>query len=690
MLLFLLLVCIPLCAAESIEGRWNGAIVLPALKLEVQIDLERAGDAWRGDISIPMQNARDIPLGAIAVDGTKVSFQIMGVPGTPTFNGTRSGEKIEGSFTQSGQTFPFTLERGGAAGRVASPSGTDPSVDPLRGFDDFVNGALKSWEVPGLAVAIVADGRVVYAKGFGMRNIGKALPMTADTLLPIGSITKSFTTLLMGMLVDEGKLEWDKPVRTYLPEFRASDDLLTARLTPRDLVTHRSGLPRHDLVWYNNQNLTRKQIVERLASLSPSEDLRARYQYNNLMFLTAGHLVEELTDRKWEEVARARILDPLGMKRSTFSDADAERDADHARPYREDDEKIVEVPFREVGNMGPAGSISSSVNEMAKYALLHLDRGQVGNQQLVQATTIREMHTPQVAVGAIPEYPDLAPASYGLGWVIDGYRGHYRVAHGGAIDGFSALLTLFPNDGVAIVALANREGTALPSVVTLHAADRMLKLESRDWNADLLMKRDLGEKAQKEAEGKKTATRKSGTKPSHAIADYAGDYEHQGYGVLTVEKLAGDKLQATYNHIVTPLEHWHYDVFNGVKSKDPTFEDMKYNFRADVAGNIYAIEASFEPRVDPIVFRKKPDARLSDPKYLQQFLGEYILGPQTIVMSLRGSRLVLAIANQPPYELIPDIDGWFNLKGLTGFRARFTGKTIELSQPNGLFTATRK
>ncbi len=679
--LLLLLVCIPLFAADSIEGRWQGAIALPTAKLEVEIDLERAGDAWKGDITIPAQNARDLPLAAIAIDASKISFEIAGIPGAPTFNGTLAGNRIEGSFTQGGQTFPFALDRA---------ERNDPAA-ALAGFDELVNGALRSWDVPGLAVAVVAEGKVVYAQGFGMRNVDKGLPMTADTLLPIGSITKSFTTLLMGMLVDEGKLDWDTPVRTYLPEFRAVDDMLTARLTPRDLVTHRTGLPRHDLVWYNNQELTRKQIVERLASLSASEDLRARYQYNNLMFLAGGHLVEHLTGQKWEDVARARILEPIGMTRSTFWDLESEKDTDHARPYREDDGKIIEIPFREVGNMGPVGSINSSVNEMARYAMLHLDRGRVGDRKLIEPSTIREMHTPQVAVGVIPEFPDISPASYGLGWMVDSYRGHFRVAHGGAIDGFTALLTMFPNDGVAIVALANADGTALPTVATAHAADRMLKLPPRDWNGDLLAKRALARKAGKEAEQKKNATRRNGTKPSHPIADYAGQYEHPGYGVLTIDKVAGDKLQSAYNRIVTPLEHWHFDVFNGQKNeKDPTFEDMKYNFRTDVAGNIFAVEASFEPRVEPIVFRKKADARLSDPKVLEQFTGDYALGPSTVTLSLRGSRLVMTVANQPPYELIPDIDGWFNLEGLSGFRARLNGKTIEISQPNGLFTATRK
>lgn len=680
-LLVALCLAVPLFAQD---GRWEGAIALPTGKLAMQIDLERDGAAWKGDITIPAQGARDLPLEAISVEGAKVSFQIAGIPGTPTFSGTvvdDKDDKIEGAFTQGGQTFPFTLTRAAAQ---------DPAA-PLADLDAFLRGTLQPWDVSGLAVAVIADGKVVYAKGFGHRNVEKNLPMTADTLLPIGSITKSFTTLALGMLVAEGKIEWDQPVRTYMPAFLTADDQLTAGLTVRDLVTHRSGLPRHDLVWYNNQDLTRAQIVGRLAHLPANEGLRARFQYNNLMFLTAGHLIEDTTGKQWEDVIRERVFTPLGMTRSNFWDSASAKDADHARGYREDHGKILEMPFREVGNMGPAGSINSSVNEMANYALLQLGQGKFKGQQLIEPTGIKEMHTPHSVISSLPDDPELSPASYGLGWFIDGYRGHLRVSHGGNIDGFSALLTLYPNDGVAVVALSNANGTGLPDIATNHIADRMLKLEAKDWNGEALGKRALARKAEEDAEKKKTATRKNGTKPSHAIADYAGEYEHPGYGVLTVEKLAGDKLQATYNHIVTPLEHWHYDTFNGAKNEaDPTFEDMKYNFRTDVAGNVFGIEASFEPRVDPVLFRKRADARLTDPKYLAPFLGDYELGPTKVTLSLRGTKLVMVVANQRPYELEPDIDGWFNLKGLSGFRARLSGDTIEISQPSGLFTATRK
>lgn len=666
-------------------GRWEGSVNLPTGKLDVTIDLVQKDQQWSGAISIPAQNARDLPLTAITMEGTAVSFQIAGVPGTPSFSGTLAadGTKISGDFTQAGKTFPFQLHRAEKMNYAAK----------LTGFDDFVNVALRKWEVPGMALAVVADGEVVFAKGYGLRDVKNNLPMTADTLLPIGSATKAFTTFLMGQLVDEGKLDWDKPVRNYLPEFRMVRTALAEGLTPRDLVTHRSGMPRHDLVWYNNQDLSRKDLVARLGAVPPNAELRERFQYNNLMFLTAGYLIEQLTKMRWEDAVRERIFKPLGMNRSNFADADSQKDPNHARPYRWDidTEKVGEVPYREVGNMGPAGSIDSSANEMSRWMMVHLSRGKFAGRQIIEPATLREMHTPQEAIPAIPDEPELSPASYGLGWFVDSYRGHYRVSHGGNIDGFSALVSLYPNDGIGIVALTNSNGTPTPTLISRHAFDRLLDLPSKDWSGEALAKRELARKSAKEARTKRQATRKSGTKLSHALDDYVGEYQNEGYGVLKIEKSGKDNLRATYNYIQTPLEHWHYDVFSGQKNdKDPVFEDMKYNFLTDLAGNVAAVEATFEPNVAPTVFRKRADPKLSDSAFLRQFTGEYTLGGQKLLVNLRGSQLVLSFGNQQPRVLEPDIDGWFNLKGLSGYRARLLPDRIEISEPDGLFTATRE
>jgi beta-lactamase family protein/uncharacterized protein DUF3471 len=476
------------------------------------------------------------------------------------------------------------------------------------------------------------------------------------------------------------------------------DPQTTAMITPRDLVTHRSGLPRHDLLWYNNNVSTRKDIVDRLRYLEPNEQLRAKWQYNNLMFLTAGYLVESVTGKSWEDNVRERIFQPLGMTHTNFSVAESQKTADFSLPYREDDdtETIKQMPFRKIDLIGPAGSINSSVNDMTKWLKVHLSGGKLEGRQIIGTSTLEDIHAPQMVIGAPSERPDITPASYALGWVVYSYRGHTQVEHGGNIDGFSALVTLFPQDDLGMVILTNKDGTGMPELLVRHTADRILKLEPVDWSAEALAKRAQGKKTRKEAKAKKQTVRKTGTKPAHKLTEYAGDYEHPGYGLLKVA-VAGDHLEATYHDIVQPLEHWHYEVWNGKEgAKDPTLENTKFLFQGDVKGNVAAVSAQFEPQVKEIVFTKKSDPQMSDPAFLARCTGEYELSGETARIELAGSTLTLILKGQPQYHLVPGLGGEFTLKELPIVSASFTedaqGKVIGVTfnQPNGVFTAKKK
>lgn len=678
-------------AAEPADfaGHWEGAIEVPGSPLGVEVDLMVGEDgALTGDITIPRQGARDLPLGKLAVDGDAVTFAILGIPGDPTFRGTlaEAGTSLAGDFTQGGATLAFALER-------AEPP-AESAKGALGDFADFVEDARVAWEVPGLAVAVVADGEVIFAQGFGHRNVEEELPVTPDTLFAIGSCTKAFTTFLLATLVDEGKLEWDQPVKSYLPGFQLYDETTTDLITPRDLVTHRSGLPRHDLLWYNNQSLPRGELVARLAHLPPTATLRQKYQYNNLMYLTAGHLAEVLTGKRWEENVRERIFEPLGMSRSVFTIAAMQADPDHALPYEEREDEVVRVPFRPIDNMGPAGSIDSSVSEMARWVTLHLAGGRFEGRRLVSEALVSDLHAPQMPTGASPDHPEITAASYASGWVADVYRGHPRVAHGGAIDGFIALVTLFPRDGIGIVALANHGGTPLPGLVTRHAADRLLDREPIDWNRDALARRAKGEEAEKEAEERKEVVRRPGTRPAHPLEEYAGRYQHPGYGPLEVV-LAGDRLTLSYNAIDVPLEHWHYEVFSGAEgAEDPVFENMKFRFETGVRGYVAAVAAPFEPALGEIVFQRQPDAWMTDPRELARFVGRYELAGQVLTVALAGDTLTVSIPGQPLYHLEPALGGEFVLAEYSVVSLRFLTEdgevtAIQVSQPEGVYQAER-
>lgn len=687
--LMLLPICLQPQEVSTLAGHWEGFIDIPGMRLEVLIDFGQKEDgSWEGKISIPAQKAKDVPLSPVIVVEKDVAFEIQGIPGKPTFKGTISddGQGITGEFTQGDQTFPFSLSR------AVSP--IIKAQNALAGFDEVVERGLKELNAPGVAMAVVKDDEVIYAKGFGFRDVEKQVPMTPDTILAIGSASKAFTTFAMGVLADEGKLEWDKPVRNYIPWFSLYDSFASERLTPRDLVTHRSGLPRHDLTWYNNFEASREEFVRRLAHLKPTADLRERFQYNNLMFLTAGYLVEVLTDKKWEDAIRSHVFEPLGMKRTNFSVEESQKDEDFALPYREREGKIEQIPFRNITNIGPAGSINSSVNEMSHWLLVHLNNGKFEGKQIIGPQTVEDMHLAHMPTGETPAIPEVTPSDYGLGWFVDTYRGHRRVYHGGNIDGFSALVSMLPQDGVGFVALVNKNGTPLPELLVRHASDLILNLEVKDWIAEAAERKAKGEEAEEKAKQKKHIRRKSGTKLAHKLEEYTGDYSHPGYGDLKVF-LQKRQLHFTYNGITTPLEHWHYETFNGKQADDPTFEDMRLTFRTDVNGNVASLEAPFEPTLDPIAFQKKPDARFFDPEYLQQYVGKYQLVDQVITINLKGNSLTAFVPGGTELDLIPEIGDEFTLKQVKIISLKFKtdekGQVIglELFQPDGVYEAKR-
>jgi hypothetical protein len=392
---------------------------------------------------------------------------------------------------------------------------------------------------------------------------------------------------------------------------------------------------------------------------------------------------------------RARILDPLGMKRTNFSVVDMQKDNDFAQPYGKKDAKVEKLPFRPITNLVPAGSINSSVNEMARWVTVHLNGGKYLDKKIAEAPTVADMHLAHMVTGATSPDAEITGGEYGMGWFGDNYRGHRRVEHGGNIDGFSANVVLFPKDDFGMVVLTNLNGTALRDLIAQVAADRLLGLKPMDWINLGASRRALAEKEGKEGEKKKAVTRVAGTVPSHKLADYAGDYEHPGYGMLKVT-LTGDRLEATFNKIATPLEHWHYDTFSGGKVKDGVFENMKYTFHTDVNGFIASVSAPFEPAVKEIVFVKKPDSRLFDPAFLARFTGDYNLLGQTISIGIKGNALVATLPGQPQLDLVPSLSGDFALKQVQIVTIHFVsdeqGKVsaLELRQPSTVLTAKRK
>ena len=567
----------------------------------------------------------------------------------------------------------------------------------LKGFPEYVEKAMKEFKVPGLAISIVKDGKVVFAQGFGFRDVKKGLKVTPQTLFAIGSSSKAFTATAMGILVDEGTLDWNKPVREYLPAFKLKDPFAAERMTPRDLVCHDSGLPRHDALWYGS-SASREELFSRLQYLEPSKDFRTTFQYNNLMFMTAGYMVGQVAGTTWEKFVQERIFNPLGMKDSNFSVEDSKKAPDFALPYAERKDEVVEIPFRNIGAVAPAGSINSNVTDMAQWVLLNLNKGKHGEKQIVSEAALKKIHSPQMVMGeifpAFDKYHEIFYENYGMGWMITSYKGHLLIHHGGGIDGFITLVSFMPRDNLGVVVLTNLSPNPLPNFITYNAYERLLGLEQTPWDKrfkELMDKmKEKAEKTQKESD----KDRKPNTKPSHPLEDYAGDYENPGYGVFSVEK-EGDHLKAAYNSISASLTHYHYDIFE--LKEEMTERKFKVSFSIDLKGNIGSLAVQLEPAVKEIIFTRMPEKKMMERSFLEKFVGEYELQGVTLTISLKGEKtLVASVPGQGEIELVPYKGTEFNLKNLVGFSIEFivdesgTVTEAKVTQPNGVFTAEKK
>ena len=564
----------------------------------------------------------------------------------------------------------------------AKPAAKQDATTALNGFDEFVAQAMKDWKVPGAAVAVVQGDKVLLLKGYGFRDVEKNLPVTPKTLFSIGSITKSFTVTTLGMEMDEGKVDWDKPVHDYLPGFRMFDPNLTEQLTIRDLVTHRSGLPRHDLVWYTS-DFGREDLIRRLQYLEPNKPLRAKFQYNNLMFMTAGYIAGQLDGMSWEDAVKKRIFTPLGMDGTTYSYKDSQSSPDFALPYRKGSDlkaEVKRIPFDaqcpDRCAMGPAGEINSNAADMSKYLLLHMNHGKFEGKQLLSANNSIQMQTPQMVIEGAPDYKEESETSYGMGFFLSAYRGHKQVEHGGNIDGFSAELAFLPNDQIGVVVLTNMDGTPLPGIIAYNIFDRLLNMDQVPWSKRYLDAEAQGKQSEAEAKSKGYIGRKTGTHPSHNLTEYVGDYGHQGYGVISISP-DGDGFKMTFNKVAETLKHYHYDSFQVPENPFDPFEKLVLTFQTDANGEIAGITLPLGGK--DTVFTRLPDKNLTERSFIEHFAGQYEVpgSPTPATVQLQGDHtLVLIFPGSQGLELIPQRGTTFGVKSVPAV-------TIEFKQDAG-------
>jgi CubicO group peptidase (beta-lactamase class C family) len=457
---------------------------------------------------------------------------------------------------------------------VAAPSAARadaPRFDP-KPVDEVVEKALKAFAAPGCAVVVVKDGEVVYLKGFGVRERGKDDRVTPDTVFPIASCSKAFTATLVAMLADRGKLKWDDKVRDHLAYFRLSDPAADREVTLRDLLCHRTGMPRHDLIWLSAETADPGDLIKRWGRAKSSTSFRSTWEYANVPFTTAGVIAGDyFSGQGWANAVRAQILQPLGMTRSSATWKDGVSAADHATPhYLGLDKSVTAIDWDHIDHAGGAGCVNSTARDMAEWLKFQLSGGKAaGGKRLLAQKALAETHAPQMLVK--PEGPTAAffpPkatrfVSYGLGWFVHDYRGATCVSHGGTLTGFRAQCMLVPEKNVGVFAVCNLRPSYVTEAVAKTALDAALGLPAEDWVASHKAQLALLDVAALGAAKKRDAGRKPDTKPSLPLKEYCGGYDESAYGRSEVV-LEGDKLMLRWGKYTFRLDHHHFDTFTAV------------------------------------------------------------------------------------------------------------------------------
>jgi CubicO group peptidase (beta-lactamase class C family) len=429
-------------------------------------------------------------------------------------------------------------------------------------LNSYLSNSLALWHVPGMSVVVLRKGQVVFAKGYGVQTAGSSDPVDPETIFAIGSDTKQFTTTLIGMLVDDHKLNWDTPVSRLLPGFQLADPWMTRELTLRDLLTHRTGLARADMLWHASGK-DRKEILQRMRYLPQEAPFRTRYGYNNLAYIVAGEAAAAAGGADWDKLIATRILQPLGMVRSSTSIEALSGESNVASPHWISGSEVRVIPRLNLDNLGPAGSINSTAMDMSRWIRFQLADGTFDGKTLISEGSLRATRTPQVVM---PFKSDVLFASthfkmYGMGWNTFDYQGLQIFQHTGGVDGMQSEVVLVPEAGLGFAILSNAEGQNLTTAALYRVLDTFLGKETKDWSA-LLYKRWQKEHADETPDEKPTLAG-NGATPSHPLMDYVGLYSDPLYGDVEVRQVDG-KLQIKFGpQHMADLEHLHYDSFLG-------------------------------------------------------------------------------------------------------------------------------
>jgi len=548
----------------------------------------------------------------------------------------------------------------------------------LEGFDAYMAKTLKDWNAPGVGVGIVVNDKLVFAKGYGFRDYEKKLPFTPATMSPIASNTKLFTAVAAGMLVEEGKLSWDKPVRESVPAVRFYNDQLNNTVTLRDMLSHRTGITRHDLIWYKS-DFTRKELFEKLVYLEPQEPMRETFLYNNLMFAAVGYLIELQSGKTWEQFVKERIFDPLQMNSTSYSIADMLKRPEFGVGYteRRDSFELYRIPYYEdITGVAPCGAIVSNIEDMSHWLIALMNQGKYNGKQVLPAEVLKATLQPAIALPntglETRGWSEILNEAYGMGRWTASYRGHLIAFHGGDLPGFHTQVSFMPQDHIGVIVFEiGNHSQPLYNIVSYNVYERLLGMDQTPWSERQLEIRLKNKKAGTESRTKANEGRVPDTKPSHALTNYAGAYENSAYGVMNIA-VKDNQLHFDFHKMRLPMTHYHYDRFDTPDDE----QDGKWsvNFRTNPQGDIDQAVMSLDEA--EAVFVRKPDT--NDPKLMTQMAGEYATpsGVKIQVALAPGGGLSLVVPGQPVLPLI-------QVKGLAFRTARFSDLIFEFVVQDG-------
>lgn len=473
---------------------------------------------------------------------------------------------------------------------------TSVQLGPPPDLDAYVANSMKTFEVPGMGVAIVKDGKIIVSKGYGIRKLGDSTRVDEFTMFAIGSNTKAFTTAALATLVDAGKLSWDDPVYERLPGFVMYDPYVSHEMTIRDLLTHRSGmgLGEGDLLFWPQTTYTRDEIIHKLRFMKPHSSFRSHYAYDNLLYMTAGQIIPAVTGTSWDDYIEQKIFQPLGMVHSNTSAKLYKTGDDYASPHSRVDGKLQVIPLEDLSNVGPAGAINSSAADMAKWVQVQLSRGKFvdRDRRLFSEKQSREMWSPQTILPTGDPPPALAAlktnfADYALGWGLREYHGRELIGHTGGVGGFVSRVMLVPEENLGVVILTNaEEGGAFDSIL-YHVLDYYMHIPPSDWIANFKKLKDDEERDAAETMKKAETGRAANSKPSLPLEKYAGTYNDPWYGPITIHSENGG-LTISFDHtpgMVGDLQHWQYETFKA-HWRVRTIEDAFVTFSLNPDGTI--------------------------------------------------------------------------------------------------------